>query len=108
MSLDTEKLHRLRGKSFVKLQSDNASKWKAMVEKARAYAQTCVGDEQVRIGNVVTAVQMAIRIDPTFEQHTQTKVLPQKYWVTWFAEYIVDCVYPQPVPMKAPAHHNTK
>lgn len=97
MSLDTEKLHRLKGKSFDKLYTDHALKWKQMVGKARDYAQTCVGaGEKVRIGDVVAVVQNAIRIDPTFEKHTKEKSLPQKFWVTWFAEYIVDCVYPQP------------
>jgi hypothetical protein len=98
MSLDTEKVHRLKAKSFDTLQADHSDKWKEMVDKAREYAQTCVGaDEKVRIGDVVTIVQNAIRIDPTFEKHTKEKGLPQKYWVTWFAEYIVDAVYPQPI-----------
>ena len=97
MSLDTEKLHRLKGKSFDKLYADNPDKWKEIVNTARDYAQTCVGKgEKVRIGDVVAVVQNAIRIDPAFEKHTKDKGLPQKYWVSWFAEYIVDCVYPQP------------
>jgi len=97
MSLDTEKLHRLCGKSFNKLHDDNPDKWKEMVEKARDYAQTCVGnDEKVRIGDVVSVVQNAIRIDPQFEAHVKGRSLPQKFWVVWFAEYIVDQSYPQP------------
>jgi hypothetical protein len=97
MSLDTEKVHRLKAKSFDVLQVTHAVKWKEMVNKAREYAQTCVGHgEKVRIGDVVSIVQNAIRIDPTFENHIKTNGLPQKYWVGWFAEYVVDCVYPQP------------
>jgi hypothetical protein len=42
-------------------------------------------------------IENAIRIDPMFEKHTKDKTLPQKYWVTWFAEYVVERVYPQPV-----------
>jgi hypothetical protein len=72
MSLDTQKLHRLKGKSFDKLYSDHQNKWMEMVENARDYAQTCVGpNERVRIGDVVEVVQNAIRIDPMFEQHTK-------------------------------------
>src|SRR2546427_521348 len=97
MSLDTERLHRLKGKSFDKLYEDHPDKWKEMVDTALEYAQTCVGQgEKVRIGDVVAVVQNAIRIDPTFEKHTKDKALPQKFWVSWFAEYVVDCVYPQP------------
>ncbi len=97
VSLDTEKLHRLRAKSFDKLYSDHAGKRKEMVQTALAYAQTCVGaGEKVRIGDVVAVVQNAIRIDPTFEKHMKDKGLVQKFCVSWFAEYIVDSVYPQP------------
>jgi hypothetical protein len=107
MSLDTEKLHRIKGKSFDALYSDHADKWAAMVDKARDYAQTCVGpNEKVRIGDVVLVVQNAIRIDPTFEKHVKEKSLPQRFWVTWFAEYIVDCVYPQ-APLKKTAMKHT-
>ena len=87
----------MKGKSFDVLQKSHAAKWKAMVTKAREYAQTCVGaGEKVRIGDVVSIVQNAIRIDPTFENHIKSKGLTQKYWVGWFAEYVVDSVYPQP------------
>jgi len=97
MSLDTQKLHRLESKSFDKLYTAHAPKWKEMVEKARDYAQTCVGvGEKVRIGDVIEVIVNAIRIDPDFEKHTKDKSLPQKFWVTYFAEYIVDQVYPQP------------
>jgi hypothetical protein len=68
-----------------------------MVEKARDYADTCVAaGEKVRIGDVVAVVQNAIKIDPEFEKHLQDNTLTQKYWVLWFAEYIIDQVYPQP------------
>jgi hypothetical protein len=97
MSLDTEKLHRLKGKGFYELHGGQPEKWQEMVDKARDYAQTCVADgERVRIGDVVAVVQNAIRIDPAFEKHLNGKGLTQKYWVTWFAQYIIDQVYPQP------------
>ena len=99
MSLDTDKLHRLRSKSFDRLYTDHAAKWREMVENARKYAQGCVGaGEQIKIGDVVAVIQHAIRIDPTFEAHVKKAHLPQKYWVTWFAEYILDHIYPSPVP----------
>jgi hypothetical protein len=97
LSLDTEKLHRLKGKGFPELYAGSAEKWKEIVQTARNYAQTCVGEgEKVRVGDVVTIVQNAIKIDPQFEAHVKNKSLPQKYWVLWFGEYIVEQVYPQP------------
>ena len=96
MSLDTEKLHRLKGKSFDTLYASNPDKWKKMVQDARDYVETFLAPgEKVRIGDVVAIVQNAIRIDPEFEQHT--KAIRQRYWVVWFAEYLVEQVYPQPV-----------
>lgn len=97
MSLDTEKLHRLKSKSFDTLYDDHPEKWPEMFNSALGYAQTCVGaGEKVRVGDIVAIMENAIRIDPTFEAHTKNKSLPQKYWINWFAEYIVDRVHPQP------------
>jgi hypothetical protein len=97
VSLDTEKMHRLKGKEFPELYKKHQNKWPEMVNTARDYAQTCVGEgEKVRVGDVVTIVQNAIRIDPEFEAHVKSKSLTQKYWVSWFAEYIIEQTYPQP------------
>ena len=57
MSLDTEKLHKLRGKGFDTLYDDNPEKWKEMVATALAYAKICIPDgEKVKIGDVETVV----------------------------------------------------
>lgn len=97
MSLDTEKLHKLKGKGFDKMYEKHPDKWQQMVETARDYAKTCVPEgEKVRIGDIVTVVQTAIKIDPEFEKYVQGKGLTQKYWAVWFAEFIIDQVYPQP------------
>lgn len=98
MSLDTEKLHKLKGKGFDKIYGKHPKKWQEMVDKARDYAQTYVpAGENVRAGDIVTVVQNAIKLDPEFEQATQGRGLTQKYWVLWFAEFITEQVYPQPV-----------
>jgi hypothetical protein len=97
MSLDTERLHRLTGKGFDKLYSSSPGKYKEMADKALHYAQTCVPPgEKVRVGDVVSVIQNAVRIDPAFEKHLKDKKLIQKFWQGWFSEYIVDQVYPQP------------
>lgn len=97
MSLDTEKLHKLTGKGFDKLYTSSPDKYQEMADKALEYAQTCVPDgEKVRVGDVVSVIQNAVRIDPAFEKHLKDKRLTQKYWQAWFAEYIVEQVYPQP------------
>jgi hypothetical protein len=105
MSLDTEKLHRLTGKQFDKLYSQNAAKYTEMAQKALAYAQTCIpAGEKVRPGDVVSVIQNAVRIDPTFERHLRDKKLKQRFWLAWFAEYIVEQVFPQPELMNPPSN----
>jgi hypothetical protein len=97
MSLDTERLHRLKGKGFDKLYSGAPDKYLEMANKALEYAKTCVPEgEHVRIGDVVAIIQNAVRIDPTFEAHVAKQRLTQKFWQLWFAEYIVEQVFPQP------------
>ncbi len=97
MSLDTERLHRLVGKGFDKLYSSEPNKYKEMAKKALEYSQTCVpAGEKVRIGDVVSVIQNAVRIDPAFESHLKTRKLTQKFWQGWFAEYVVEQVFPQP------------
>ncbi len=95
MSLDTEKIHRLKGKEFDELYKKGSKKWSAMVQMAHDYAQSIMPKgEHARIGDVVEIVQNAIKIDPDFEKHFSEQKLTQKYWAEWYAEYIVEQVYP--------------
>lgn len=104
MSLDTEKLHRLVGKQFDKLYGQSPAKYTEMAHKALSYAETCVPPgERVRLGDVVSVIQNAVRIDPAFEKHLRDKKLTQNFWQAWFAEYIVEQVFPQPELLKPPS-----
>lgn len=94
MGLTLEKLHRLTAKSFVKLYDDDADKWVEMVANARTYAESFIGEgEDIRPGDISAILQNAIRVDPQFEAHVKGK-LPQRYWVEWFADYVLDRIYP--------------
>src|SRR5579872_4785561 len=97
MSLDTDKLHRLKAKGFQELYEKHPEKWKQMVRTARDYAETCIQpEEKIKVGDVVTVVQNGIKIDPEFETHLNKKKLTQKFWISWYAEYIVEQTFPQP------------
>jgi hypothetical protein len=94
MSLTLEKLHRLRGKGFDKLYEDHADKWIEMANNAKTYAETFIsGNDAVRPGDISEIFKNAIKVDPHFEAHVKGK-LPQKYWIEWFADYILDQIYP--------------
>lgn len=95
MSLDTYKLHKLEAKEFDKLYENHDEKWNKMVEKAVDSVRACVEEgAAIKAGDVVAAVVHGISISKEFENHLETKKLIQKYWANWFAEYIVEQIYP--------------
>lgn len=95
MSLDTYKLHRLRNKGFDKLYTDQKAKWDKMVEKAVESVRASVAEgESIKSGDVVAALEHGIKISKEFEGHLVLKKLTQLYWVKWYAEYIVEQIYP--------------
>jgi hypothetical protein len=98
MSLDTEKLHRLNAKRFDLLYEDHKPKWNEMVANATTFAKTFLkdGGDKVRSADISAILQNAIKVDPQFEEHLQSRSLQQKYWVDWFSDYVVEQVYPPP------------
>jgi hypothetical protein len=95
MSLDTHKLHKLNGKGFDKLYSDHKPKWNKMVEKAVDSVRACIAHgETIKAGDVVAALEHGIKISKEFENHLGVKKLTQQYWVRWYAEYVVEQIYP--------------
>lgn len=97
MRLDTENLHRLKGKGFDKLYAASPEKYKGMADTVLNYTKTIVPPgEKVRLADVGAVFQNAVKIDPAFEVHLKVKKLTQKFWVKLFSEYILDQVYPQP------------
>jgi hypothetical protein len=98
LSLTLEKLHRLRGKGFDKLYEDHDAKWIEMVNSGKTYAESfIVAGEKIRPGDISAIIQNAIKVDPQFEAHVKLKGLQQKYWVEYFADYILDQIYPSDV-----------
>lgn len=95
MSLDTYKIHKLVGKDFDKLYTDHVPKWKLMVEKSVESVRACIDKEApIKSGDVVAAVVHGIKISKEFEDHLESQKLTQQYWVGWFAEYVVEQIYP--------------
>lgn len=95
MSLDTYVLHRLQAKEFDKLYQEHTDKWNKMVEKAVESVRACVeAGAAIKSGDVVAALVHGITISKEFENHLEEEKLNQKYWGRWFAEYVVEQVYP--------------
>lgn len=95
MSLDTFKLHKLIGKEFDQLYTKHSTKWSMMVARAGESVKACIEDnDSVKAGDIVAAVKHGIKISKEFEDHLSDKKLTQQYWTEWFAEYIVEQIYP--------------
>jgi hypothetical protein len=95
MSLDTYKLHKLNGKGFDHLYSTHKAKWNKMVEKAVESVRACITPgENIKAGDVVAALEHGIKISKEFENHLGEKRLIHQYWVEYFAEYVVEQIYP--------------
>lgn len=95
MSLDTFKLHKLQAKEFDKLYVAHTEKWNKMVTKAVDGVRACVDEgAPIKAGDVVAALIHGVSISKEFENHLETQKLTQKYWASWFAEYVVEQIYP--------------
>ncbi|HLA94801.1 MAG TPA: hypothetical protein VK612_03705 [Pyrinomonadaceae bacterium] len=95
MSLTTETLHRLRSKAFDKFYTQHQAKWKKCVENATTYVKSFIHDkDKPRPADIAEVLQNALKIDPDFEKYTAEKKLKEKYWVSDFADYIIDQIYP--------------
>jgi len=98
MGLDTEKIHRLRAKSFEELYAEHKAKWDELVTSTASYASASMkgpGDKPRR-EDIAAILHNTIKVDPDFELHMEKRKLQQKYWSSWFSEYIVEQVFPSP------------
>jgi hypothetical protein len=95
VSLDTYKQHKLVAVGFDKLYTEHKDKWDKMVSKSVESVRACLAEgEPVKAGDVVAATEHGIKISKEFEKHLQSKKLTQQYWAKWYAEYIVEQLYP--------------
>jgi|SRR5580658_2596112 hypothetical protein len=98
MGLDTEKIHRLKAKSFDILYTDGKAKWDELVKSTASYAAASMkgpGDKPRR-EDLAAILHNTVKVDSDFEKHMAKRKLQQKYWSLWFSDYIVEQVYPSP------------
>jgi hypothetical protein len=98
LSLDAEKVHALNAKEFNKLYSDYEDLWRELAGSAAAHANSFLemNGEVVRPGDVAAVLQLSVKVNPTFEKHLQDRRLTQKYWASYFSDYIVEQIYGRP------------
>jgi hypothetical protein len=93
VALNLNKLKRLEDAGLVKLFEDDGRLWAAMAKDAYGYTRRFVGEE-VRPDDVVPTLVPALEVSDRLRTFLAQKKLTQNYWYTWFAELMVDRLWP--------------
>ncbi len=95
MALTAMKTTALVDKGFDGLYSGNKALWFQKAKDAHDYAVHWVEPtrEPVRTDDVLVNLEPAVEVAPEFRHHLDEQRLTQKYWRTYFSEYILDQVW---------------
>lgn len=92
MGLTAEKIGRMKRVELVKLFIDDRDEFRELAVVAYEYAVFAVSPsgEKVRHDDVTVALTLPLIHNALFQDHLSQKKLTQNYWLTYFAELIVD------------------
>ena len=93
MALSLNKLKRLTDAGLVELFEEDGKLWTAMAKDAYAYTKKFIGTD-VRPDDVVPTLVPALEVSDRLRTFLASRRLTQNYWYTWFAELIVDRLWP--------------
>jgi hypothetical protein len=93
VALNLNKLKRLEDAGLAELFSDDQKLWAAMAKDAYAYTRKFVGAE-VRPDDLVPTLVPALEVSDRLRTFLAQRKLTQNYWYTWFAELMVDRLWP--------------
>jgi hypothetical protein len=94
VALSLNKLKRLEDAGLAELFAEDQKLWAAMAKDAYAYTRKFVGTE-VRPDDLVPTLVPALEVSDRLRTFLAQKKLAQNYWYTWFAELIVDRLWPE-------------
>ena len=93
MALSLNKLKRLDDAGLTQLFEEDRKLWTAMAKDAYAYTHKFIGTD-VRPDDVVPTLVPALEVSDRLRTYLAGRKLTQQYWYTWFAELIVDRLWP--------------
>jgi hypothetical protein len=93
VALNLNKLKRLEDAGLADLFAHDRKLWSAMTKEAYSYTRKFVGDE-VRPDDVVPTLVPALEVSDRLRTFLAQKKLTQQYWYTWYAELLVDRLWP--------------
>jgi len=93
VALSLNKLKRLEDAGLTQLFEADRKLWVAMTKDAYTYTRKFVGKE-VRPDDVVPTLVPALEVSDRLRTFLASRKLTQNYWFTWYAELLVDRLWP--------------
>lgn len=94
MAFNLEESQRLSNASFMTLYQNHKKEWDSKASEAYQYTRGYISkDIPVRPDDVVKTLVPAVTVSQTFIDHIHEKKLRERYWATWFSDYILDCCW---------------
>ena len=93
MALSLNKLKRLEDAGLTELFDADRKLWVAMTKDAYGYTRKFVGAE-VRPDDVVPTLVPALEVSDRLRTFLAGRKLTQNYWFVWYAELLVDRLWP--------------
>jgi hypothetical protein len=93
VALSLNKLKRLEDAGLTELFDADRKLWTAMTKDAYVYTRKFVGAE-VRPDDIVPTLVPALEVSDRLRTFLAARKLTQRYWYEWFAELLVDRLWP--------------
>jgi hypothetical protein len=93
VALNLNKLKRLDDAGLVTLFEEDRKLWTAMAKDAYSYTAKFIKGE-VRPDDVAPTLVPALEVSDRLRTYLASRKLTQNYWYLWFAELIVDRLWP--------------
>jgi hypothetical protein len=90
MAITTLKTKQLSDAGLDKLLSKAEKHWLTHVKRAFNYMAQLVNTEDIHPDDLVSPLVVALELDTKLTDYLEKNKLGQKYWFTYFAEYLVD------------------
>jgi hypothetical protein len=96
MALNRVKELRLRDAKLIELYERDLELWRAMADQAYTYAGRYIAASGagIRQDDVVPALLPVLEVTPELRTFLERAKLRQQYWYEWFAELIIDRLWP--------------
>lgn len=97
MALTAENEQRLKDAGLIKFLDEHRPAFRRLAAAAFAYTKGYVQPvgQPVRVDDVAAALELSLRVSKELEQFLATHRLTQKYWVRFFADLILDRLWPE-------------